>query len=249
MAITELRGVSSGRVSEHISLKDYPANLQPRERLFLEGAERLSEIELLAILLSTGAESKTALDLARELCLNFELRALQRASVQELIKLPGIGPAKAARIVAALELGRRQRQLHHELQTTYDSPESVYAYLAPLLGHQQQEHFSVLLLDIKCRLIRHKVLSVGTLEGTLVHPREIFREALNAGAYALVVAHNHPSGDPEPSACDLNTTRQLIRCGKLMQIECLDHVIIGQNSYWSIRAHSPALWTQNELLE
>lgn len=236
----------------HIPLKDYPENLKPRERLQENGVEALADLELLAILLGTGTQGQTALDLARQLLLELprgDLAELGQQNLKELCRLSGLGPAKAARILAGLELGRRVSRAEAPQREKLDSPEAVYRLLASQLEHQKQEHFLALYVDTKNRLLGRKVISSGILNGTLIHPREIFREALIQGAYALLAVHNHPSGDPEPSPDDLETTRRLIHCGKLMQIELLDHIIIGRRAFSSLRERESWLWKQYDILE
>lgn len=232
-------------VNDHIPLKDYPQNLQPRERLHDVGEHALSDVELLAILLGTGSREQTALDLAQSLILDLpegDLAELGHKNLTQLCSLNGLGPAKASRILAAIELGRRVARAELPQRHILDSPEAIYRVLGPQLAHQKNEHFLAVYLDIKNRQIFQKVISTGIINSTLVHPREVFKEAVIQGAYALVVAHNHPSGDPEPSSEDLEITRRLIHCGKLMQIELLDHVIIGRNQFVSLRERESWLW-------
>lgn len=230
---------------KHVSLKQYPHAMQPRERLAELGAESLSPVELLAILLGTGTASKTALDLAHDLLITLpegDLSQLSQQNFRQLCQLSGLGPAKAARILAALELGRRVSQAEVPLRADLSSPQQVHRLLGPQFAHQKQEHFIVVFVDTKNRYLGQKVVTKGLLNSTLVHPREIFQQALAYGAYAFIAAHNHPSGDPNPSADDLETTRQLVRCGKLMQIELLDHLILGRECFISLREQEAWLW-------
>lgn len=240
------------QISQHIPLRQYPAALKPRERLQQVGVQGLSHVELLAILLGTGSQNLTALDLAQELLRRLpgdDLAELGHLSLEQLQRLPGMGLAKAARILAAVELGKRVSLSQLPERPSLSSPQAIDALLRPRFAHQKQEHFIALYLDTKHRLLGQQVITRGLLDGTLIHPREIFREALAYGAYAFVVAHNHPSGDPSPSPADLETTRQLIRCGTLMQIALMDHVIVGRSGYYSLRERENWLWNNNELLE
>lgn len=238
--------------SEHVSLRHYPAALQPRERLQAAGVQGLSHVELLAILLGTGGQNMTALDLAQHLLRKLpggDLAELGQLSLEQLQREPGLGLAKASRILAALELGKRVSASALPEREALSSPQAIFALLQPRFSQQKQEHFIALYLDTKHRLLGQSVITRGLLDGTLIHPREVFREALAYGAYAFAVAHNHPSGDPAPSQADLESTRRLIRCGKLMQMELLDHVILGRSSYYSLRERENWLWTNNDILE
>lgn len=239
-------------LSKHVSLRDYPAALKPRERMQASGVQGLSHVELLAILLGTGSQSMTALDLAQEMLKRLpgdDLAELGHLSLEQLQRLPGMGLAKASRILAAIELGKRVALSDLPERPSLSSPQAIYALLRPRFAHQKQEHFIALYLDTKHKLLGQQVITRGLLDGTLIHPREIFREALAYGAYAFVVAHNHPSGDPAPSQADLETTRQLIRCGTLMQIELMDHVILGRSGYYSLRERENWLWNKHDILE
>lgn len=238
--------------SQHVSLRHYPAALKPRERLQAVGPEGLSHVELVAILLGTGTQNRTALDLAQDLLRSLpgdDLAELGQLSLSQLQRRPGFGLAKASRILAAVELGKRVGGASLPERPSLSAPKAIYDLLAPRFAQQKQEHFIALYVDTKHRLIGQSVITRGLLDGTLIHPREIFREALAYGAYAFAVAHNHPSGDPAPSPADLESTRQLIRCGKLMQIELMDHVIIGRAGYYSLRERENWLWINNDILE
>ena len=226
----------------HVPLKSYPETLKPRERLKSLGAPALSDAELLAILLGTGHQNSTALDLAKELLLlnpKANFNGLKQLSLPGLCKHKGMGLAKAARIFAALEIGERAQQESLPLKLSLNRPDLVYQWLAPRFAHLKQEHFIVLLLDSKQKLCAQKVVHIGTLNQAIVHPRDVFREAVSHSAQAIVLAHNHPSGDPSPSPEDLQLTQHLIECGQMMQIEIQDHVIIGQDGYYSVREHHP----------
>ncbi|PIQ26921.1 hypothetical protein COW36_16950 [bacterium (Candidatus Blackallbacteria) CG17_big_fil_post_rev_8_21_14_2_50_48_46] len=231
-------------VTLHRSLKAYPAELQPRERLQKEGPASLSEIELLALLLSTGSQGQTALDLARHLLLNSPagLRGLASQELPQLCRYPGLGAAKATRLLAAFEIAKRLALSEMPEGQPMNQPEAVAALLMPRLADAKQEHLVVLCLDTKNRLLAQKTVTLGLLDGTLAHPRELFRDAILHQAHALIVAHNHPSGDPTPSPEDLQLTERLIEAGRLLQIELLDHLILGNQKYNSLRESHSRLW-------
>jgi DNA repair protein RadC len=209
---------------------------RPREKLQRLGAAALGDNELLAIVLGQGRANASALDLANTLLIGIGgADGLARARSDDLTKIDGIGPARAAQIVAAVELGRRTLTCggRHRMQVT--SPRSVADLLLPQYGSRPVEQFGVVLLDTKHRVLRTTVVSVGTLDASIVHPREIFREATAAGAAAIVLFHNHPSGDPEPSDDDVQLTRRLMAAGVLMGIDVIDHVILADVRYCSLR--------------
>lgn len=208
---------------------------RPREKLGRMGAQALGDNELLAVVLGQGRANQSALDLANALLLHGGLRGLLRATHEELRRLPGIGEARAAQVLAAIELGRRTFTRLEDERPQLGNPRSAAEYLLPRFGNRAVEQFGVLLLDTKHRLIRASVLSVGTLDASIVHPREVFREAIAAGAAALVLFHNHPSGDPDPSEDDRLLTERLVAAGVLMGIDVLDHVILAETRYFSFR--------------
>ena len=214
-------------------MKTVAARDRPREKLERLGPVALGDNELLAIVLGHGR----ALDLANAILAGGGLRALVRAGLGELRRLPGIGAARAAQVLAAIELGRRSFTRIDVDRPQLRSPRSVAEYLLPQFGNRPVEQFGVLSLDTKHRVLRASVLSVGTLDASIVHPREVFREAMAAGAAALVLFHNHPSGDPEPSEDDVRLTQRLTAAGVLMGIDVLDHVILADVRYYSFREH------------
>ena len=217
-------------------MKAIAAHDRPREKLVRLGARALGDNELVAILIGEGQPRASALDLA-----NAALTAvggaagLARAAHDDLTGLRGIGAARAARLLAAVELGRRTLAQAPGERARMTSPQAVAEYLLPLYGNRPVEQFGVLLLDTRHRVVRSTVLSVGTLDASIVHPREIFREAVAGGAAALVLFHNHPSGDPEPSRDDTRLTERLVAAGVLMGIDVIDHVILGDARYFSFR--------------
>jgi DNA repair protein RadC len=209
---------------------------RPREKLQRLGAATLGDNELVAIVIGQGRAHASALDLANTLLTGVGgLHALARARPDDLVRIGGIGPARAAQVLAAVELGRRTltRAGRQRIQVT--SPRAVAELLLPQYGNRTVEQFGVVLLDTKRRVLRITVVSVGTLDSSIVHPREIFREATAAGAAALVLFHNHPSGDPEPSSEDVQLTRRLMAAGLLMGIDVIDHVILADVRYCSLR--------------
>jgi len=208
---------------------------RPREKLERLGAAALGDNELLAIVLGHGRARASALDLANALLVAGGLSGLVRARHGELRKLPGIGAARAAQVLAAIELGRRTLARAGEIRPQLSSPRAVAEFLLPQFGNRPVEQFGVLLLDTKHRVLRASVLSIGTLDASIVHPREVFREAAAAGAAAIVLFHNHPSGDPEPSEDDVRLTERLMAAGVLMGIDVIDHVVLADVKYYSFR--------------
>ena len=222
---------------ERLTVRDLPAADRPRERLIRLGAEALAEHELLACVLGRGAGGESVLVSARRvLAACGTLRGIAEASVERLIRLHGIGLAKAAQLKAAAEMGRRLAGAAPPARPVVTSVEAAAALLRPSLLDKQREHVVALLLDARHRLIRMSPIAVGSLSASLVHPRELFKEAVAASAAAVIVAHNHPSGDPTPSEHDQALTRRLAAAGALLGIEVLDHLIIGTEGVVSLRA-------------
>lgn len=219
-------------------VRDLPREARPREKLLQHGASSLSDTELLAILLRTGTTAQSVLHLAEAVLAKYRdkgLTAIVHMAPQEMADISGIGPAKAATILAAVELGRRLSSRAAAQQTTIHGPEDVAAYAMPLFRYELKEHFAVMLLDIRNHVVAMPVISIGSLTSSVVHPREVFREAIQRSAAALILLHNHPSGDPNASEEDLAITRQLVRAGKLMDIPVLDHVILGDGRFLSLK--------------
>ena len=209
---------------------------RPREKLDRLGAAGLGDNELLAIIVGHGSRQMSALDVAN-LVLDAAagVHGLTRVSRDELGRVKGVGAAKAAQILAAVELGRRTLSRSPGDRVQFDGPEDVAAYLMPQYGSRSVEHFGIVLLDTKHRVLRTRVLSVGTLDASLVHPREVFREATLGGAAAIVLFHNHPSGDPAPSGDDVALTTRLVRAGDLMGVDVIDHIIVADACYCSFK--------------
>ncbi len=207
---------------------------RPRERLQSVGAEALSDAELLALLLRTGGSGRDALGLAHQLLdRSGGLRGLLPLARLECAALPGLGPAKLASVEAAIELGRRLHGRRLRAGQHVSGPESIHRHLHPRLRDCEHERFLALLLDSRHRILRETMISQGTLTASLVHPREVFRTAVRESAAALVLVHNHPSGDPAPSAEDREVTRRLEEAGRIVGIRVVDHVIVAERGYFS----------------
>jgi len=219
---------------EACRVRDLPAEERPRERLARHGAAALSSRELLAILIGTGSARESALSLAQGL-LGSGLCELASRSLPELEAGRGMGRAKAARVLAALELGARVATEGQPQGPSFRSPADSARYLIPRYGSRPVETFGLLALYVRHRLRHEAVISVGCLTSSVVHPREVFQAAVVARAAALILFHNHPSGDPEPSAEDLALTRRLSAAGALMGIEVLDHLVLGATGFVSIK--------------
>jgi DNA repair protein RadC len=219
---------SRGRV------RDLPPEERPRERLARLGPAALSNRELLALLVGTGSRRASALDLAEGLA-DPGLRALAGRSLLEVERVPGLGRAKASRLLAALELGARLARERPGSMPAFHTPEDGARYLLPRYSSRPVETFGLLALDVRHRLKHEAVVSVGCLTSSLVHPREVFQEAISARAAALILFHNHPSGDPEPSAEDVALTRRLASAGTLMGIEIVDHLVLGAGRFVSLK--------------
>ena len=221
-----------------IMVRDLPVEERPREKLLKHGASALNDTELLAILLRTGTSSVSVLHLAEEVLAQYRdkgLAAIIHMVPQEIASIHGIGLAKAATIIAAVELGRRLSTRAAEKLEKIGSPDDVAHCVMPLLRFEQREHFLVLLLDTRNRVIAMPTISIGGLSASIAEPREIFREAIQRSAASIILVHNHPSGDPEPSAEDIFLTKRMMKAGKLMGIPVLDHVIIGDDKFISLK--------------
>lgn len=218
-------------------IKNLPIEDRPREKLLQRGVRALTDAELLAILLRTGTAEKSALDLGRELTAEGGLyRNLARVGdLSELMQIKGLGQAKAATVLAALELGRRVASARPLDKVHVRCPQDVAEFLMPRLRYATREQFLVILLNSKNLIMGTEVVSEGTLTNSVVHPREVFRLPILQHAAAICVAHNHPSGDPSPSREDKELTSVLYRAGHTLRIPLLDHVIIGDGAYYSFQ--------------
>ena len=217
-------------------MNNLSADDRPREKLSRHGAAALGDNELVALVLGHGTRRVSALALANELlAAHGGLHGFTRCSCDDFVRVAGVGRARAAQIVAAVELGRRTLSQAPSARVRIKDPHEAAAYLLPRFGGRAVEQFGILLLDTRHRVMRAAVLAVGTLKSSGVLPREVFREAAVGGAAAIVVFHNHPSGDPTPSPEDVELTRRLIAAGTLMEIRVVDHVILGDTRYWSFK--------------
>lgn len=217
-------------------MRDLSPHDRPREKLLRHGASALGDNELVALVLGSGCRHMSALSAANELlAVRGGLHGLLRSSCDELALVAGIGPARAVQIAAAMELGRRTLSHAPDARIQVRTPRDVAAYLMPAYGSRAVEHFGVVLLDSKHRVLRTTVLAIGGLNTTIVQPREVFREAALGAAAAIVIFHNHPSGDPIPSPDDVELTRRLVAAGTLMGIDVVDHVIVGDVRYCSFK--------------
>lgn len=222
--------------SPKLTLRDVPMEERPRERMLLYGAKALSNAELLAILLRTGTVSETAVTLAQRLLRECgSLRQLAEMSHEQFLAIKGIGQAKAVQIQAGIELGRRIARSAAAEKESIRSPQDAAGYLLEDLRYLKKEHFVCLFLNTKNQVIGEETLSVGSLNASIVHPREVFLAAIRRSSAAIICAHNHPSGDPTPSVEDIEITRRLREAGQIIGIEVLDHLIIGDGHFVSLR--------------
>lgn len=217
-------------------LSGLPPRDRPREKLQADGGSALTDQEVVALVLGHGVEGRSALAMSADV-LEFTggVHGLARSSVDALASQDGIGPATAARLLAAVELGRRTLERQPDKRIRFASPRELALYLMPRYGAHPVERFGLVLVDTRHQLIRVRILTVGSLDAVVAQPREVFRDALLAGAAGVVVFHNHPSGDPSPSPEDLTLTHRLVAAGKILGIELVDHVIIGDSRYFSMR--------------
>ncbi len=217
----------------------YPEESRPRERLWNYGSKALSDHELLAIILRTGTKNKNVVDLALEVISTFgSLYYLKNASLEELTSISGIGKAKAIEIQAVVELGERISLSSLEKIGVIQSSEQTGRQLVKLMHGLEQEHVIALYLNTKNEIIKQETVFIGSLNSSIAHPREIFKGAVKYSAARIIIAHNHPSGNPEPSQADYEFTTRMIELGDLMGIELLDHFIIGDKDYISLREHA-----------
>ena len=220
-------------VYTHVPIREWALEDRPREKMMKKGIESLTNAELLAILLSSGTKDMSAIDLARTILTEFEgLPRLARAGIAELTQFKGVGTAKAISLVAAFELGRR-KHLHPQQLVKVTSAETVANYLSPLMADLDQEVFYVLFLNRNNQIKAEKQFFKGGVASTVIDPKIVFREAINQLATAIILAHNHPSGNLRPSQADKDSTQKLIAAGNLFDIQVLDHVILSANGYFS----------------
>ncbi|WP_440602519.1 RadC family protein [Bacillus sp. GB_SG_008] len=217
-------------------IRDVVKEDQPRERLLLEGASSLSNTELLAILLRTGSKEESVLTLANRILHHFDgLRMLKDATIEEMTSIHGVGMAKASQLITAFELGRRMVRLEYQNRYSIRNPEDCARYMMEEMRFLQQEHFVCLYLNTKNQVMHRQTVFIGSLNASIVHPREVFKEAFRRAAASIICLHNHPSGDPAPSREDIEVTKRLVECGKIIGIEILDHIIIGDHKFVSLK--------------
>lgn len=223
-------------MTNHLMIRDVPKEDRPRERVLRDGVQALSNQELLAIILRSGTKSESVLQLSARLLHDFEgLYNLKDATIEELRKVNGIGPTKAIQLLATMEFGRRISRLPQQDRYVIRSPEDGANYLMEEMRFLTQEHFICLYLNTKNQVIHQRTVFIGSLNASIVHPREVFKEALKRSAASMICFHNHPSGDPSPSREDIEVTKRLVECGKMIGIEVLDHIIIGDQRFISLK--------------
>lgn len=218
----------------HLKVKDLPQEERPRERLINYGCKALSNAELLAIILSSGTKKQNVLDLSKRLLNKFDLKSLSRKRIGSLKKILGIGEVKACRIIACFEMGRRFLIPKKEERLVVESSKDIAKIFISKLSNLKKEHFVGIYLDSRKRIIKTEVIFIGSLNTSVVHPREIFEIAIAECAAAIILVHNHPSGDPRPSNDDIEITEQIFKAGKIMGIDVLDHIIITDDAYVSL---------------
>lgn len=229
------RGVLQEPTFRRTSIKDWPADERPREKLLKHGPAALADAELLAILIRTGSGKSSALDLAKGILHEGKnLYGIASRSASELMRTKGIGKAKAVELLAAFEIGRRVEARKHDEKLIVRSPDDVARFMIPKMRHLSNEEFVVLVLDAQNGLREEVKLTSGTLNASLVHPREVFKAAIDHRAAAIIVVHNHPSGNLEPSREDIEITHQLVEAGKIIGIPLHDHLIVATNGFTSL---------------
>ncbi len=218
-----------------VRILDMQKEERPRERLLKNGASSLSDSELLAIILRTGTRQENVINMCQRLLSMYNLKQLSQANIKKLTQVHGIKESKAAQIAACFEIARRLETFNEGSRPKINSPEDVYRLIYPRMREQKKELFIELCLDTKNQVIKEETISIGSLNANIVHPREVFKTALTESAAHIIVAHNHPSGDPAPSREDIEITKKLAETGKIMGIDLLDHVIIGDGRHFSLK--------------
>lgn len=231
------------------TIKDLPIEDRPQEKLFAEGEASLSNAELIALIIRIGTKEETAVELCQKLLNAYGgIGELTKLRPSDIMRIKGFGPSKAAMVSAALELARRISTVSKFEKLLLNNPMAIYEFLSPQMSHLPYESFRVLSLDTKKCLIKSSEISKGTLDATVVHPREVFREAIEVNAHSIIISHNHPSGDPVPSQKDRDITNILLKAGDILNIELVDHIVIGRGKYFSFREEGILFWftlTQN----
>jgi len=223
-------------MDKRLTIKELPKMDRPYEKLEQLGSNILSDAELLAIIIKTGSKNQTSVDLARKILYNEGLDYIKKATFEQLVKIKGVGRVKALQIIALRELNIRMSTFClNDISSYASSPTDVSNYLMERMRFLKKEIFKLLILDSKNKILKEKDISIGSLDQTIVHPREIFYEAIRYMAKSVILVHNHPSGDPTPSKNDIKTTERLIKGGELLGIKVLDHIIIGNGVTYSFK--------------
>ena len=224
---------------KNFTVRDLPKTERPRERLIKLGSESLSAQELLALIVARGIPGKSVINIAQELVSKFgNIKGVSEATIGQLCQIRGIGEAKAAQIKACFEIGKRGKLELEQKKYDIKNPQAVIKAVGALIKDKAKEHFKLIILDSRNKILTITNVSVGTLNANLAHPREIFKDAISHNAAAVILCHNHPSGDPEPSEDDLKITKQLVEAGKILGIDVLDHIIITKDKFLSFKDKS-----------
>lgn len=227
-------------IKYNLTIKEMPENERPREKLIRYGSQTLSNSELLAIILRTGSKEQSAIELANTVLSHDDngIRYLANCTPEELSKIKGIGQSKACQIIAAIELGNRLSRSTLESKKAIRSPKDLTDIFISDMRFLEKEHLKVVFLNTKNEIIAYETISIGSLNASIVHPREVFNRAIKKSSASIILFHNHPSGNPEPSKEDINITKRLMEAGRIIGIEVLDHVIIGDGDYFSLKENS-----------
>ncbi|MDD2446722.1 MAG: DNA repair protein RadC [Tissierellia bacterium] len=219
------------------TIKDLPISERPREKMYSQGVHALSNAELLAVIIGSGSKGDTAIDLARRILSldNRGIALLSDVSLEELIELKGIGLSKACQVLAAIEIGKRLNKVGPHDKVRITNPSIVADILMDEMRYLNKEYFKIAILDTKNQILSIENISVGTLNASIVHPRDVFKVAIKRNANSIILIHNHPSGDTKPSGEDISITNRLIDAGNLLGIRVLDHIIIGDNTFLSFK--------------
>ena len=220
---------------KQLKIKDMPLEERPREKLIRHGSGVLTNAELLAIILGNGTKRENVLELSKNLLKENNLKLLSRKRINALMRIFGIGQSKACQIVSCFELGRRLASFKDTRDNSINNVRDVVKLFSPDMSYLKKEHFKGIFLDSRKKIIKDETIFIGSLNASIIHPREIFQAAFEEGAAAIILLHNHPSGDPKPSDDDVEITTQLVEAGKILGIEVIDHIIIGHNRYFSFK--------------
>ena len=222
----------------HLTMKHFPAESKPVEKMLALGSSALSNAEILALLINSGTRTKTALELGTDILARLSLKELKEITPEELKRVPGIGNVKASRIMAAIELSKRMNTERVEESPYITCPKDVVELVMEEMKSYDREYFKALLLNTKNKVIGIDTISIGNLNSSLAHPREIFKKAIKRSAASIILIHNHPSGDPEPSKEDIFLTKELLKVSEILKIKIFDHVIIGNMRYYSMKENN-----------